>query len=219
MTINDYLNLITSEHRDKPNYIAMVSLDVSPFVQYQNIMTSLIPKYDVDLAVGAQLDVIGQWVGVTRFVSIPISGVYFTWDNVDATGWDYGIWFDPKAPGDISVLPDDVYRNLIKARIAANHWDGTIEGAYKIWAAVFPSLELLIQDNQNMTMNIGLVGGIIDSLTLALLIGGYIPLKPEGVHINSYFIPVNDGPVFAWDVQSEFLDGWDIGSWTREITT
>jgi hypothetical protein len=49
------------------------------------------------------------------------------------------------------------------------------------------------------------------------LTGGYIPLKPEGVRVNEYLVPVDDGPLFAWDIQNDLLDGWETGSWAREI--
>lgn len=218
MIKEDYLNLITSEHRQKPKYIEMVGQIVSLPVHIQDLLTSMVPLFDLDVAIGQQLDVIGEWVGVSRNVNIPSAGVYFSWDADYTLGWDYGSWPPVNAPSTITVLPDDAYRTLIRGKIASNQWDGTTEGAYLIWDRVFPTLKILIQDNQNMTMDIGIYGGIVDSLTLALLTGGYIPLKPEGVHVNEYFIPVNDGPLFAWDVETDFLSGWDTGSWAREIT-
>lgn len=217
ITEDEYLNLITSEHRDKPKFTAMVALDVSPLVRIQNLLESLIPGYDLDLAIGAQLDVIGKWAGVSRNIAVPVTGVFFSWDDDASLGWDYGIWFNENDPGSIVSLPDDVYRTLIRAKIAANNWDGTVEGAYAIWEIMFPDLFILIQDHQNMTMAFILVGHTVDSLTLALLTGGYIPLKPEGVLVSSYVVPANDGPLFAWDTESDFLQGWDVGSWGIEL--
>lgn len=213
----EYLDLITSEHRTKPNYAAMVKVDVSLPVLVQNLMLSMIPLFDADVAVGAQLDIIGKWAGISRDVNIPIPGVYFSWDGAYTVGWDFGTWQGDLSPVEVTVLPDDAYRTLIKAKIAANRWDGTTEGAYAVWESVFTQFTIVIQDYQNMTYALGIVGGIVDSLTLALLTGGYIPLKPEGVQVVTYFIPVNDGKLFAWDVESDQLAGWDTGSWAREI--
>ena len=219
MTLNDYLNLITSEHRTRPNFIATITANVNLALQLQDVYASMIAKFDVDTAVGNQLDIIGEWVGITRNVSIPITGVYFTWDSTFDVGWEYGTWQPATAPVSVTTLPDDAYRTLIKAKIAANVWDGTTEGAYAIWDAVFEGtgVTILIQDNQNMTYALALVGGIIDSLTLALLTGGYIPLKPEGVRVSAYYVSVDSGPVFAWDVDTDTLKGWDEGSWVREL--
>ncbi len=216
--IKDYLDLIPAEHRDKPNFTAMVSYNVQPSVVIQNILLSLIPKYDIDLAEGTQLDDIGYWVGVSRNIAVPVSGVFFSWDGDPSVGWEYGVWQPNGAPTEVTSLPDDVYKTVLKARIAANHWDGTIEGAYKIWDELFTNITILIQDNHNMTMYMAFVGGIVDSLTLALITGGYIPLKPEGVRIAAYFVAVDDGPVFSWDLDSPTLQGWDQGSWMLEVS-
>lgn len=218
MTEADYLALITSEFVGKPKFAATISTDVSPCVQVQDLLAAMIPLFDVDLAVGTQLDIIGVWVGISRNVTIPIEGVYFSWDDTDFDGWEFGIWQGNLTPGAVTVLPDDVYRTLIKAKIAANQWDGTTDGAYAIWDSVFTNITILINDNQDMSYDLAFVGGIVDSLTLALITGGYIPLKPEGVRVNVYYVPVNPGPLFAWDVaETDLLAGWDTGSWAREI--
>lgn len=196
----------------------MVTADVSPMTQVQALLASMIPLFDLDnLPVGNQLDIIGQWVGVSRNLLVPISGVFFSWDDTSADGWEYGIWQDPNNSTAITILPDDVYLTLIRARIAANHWDGTTEGAYKIWAILFPHLNLLIQDNQNMTFAVAIQGTVPDSLTLALLTGGYLPLRPEGVLITEYFVPVDTSPLFGWDIENTYVQGWDQGSWTSEV--
>jgi len=219
MTLNDYLNLVPSANRNQPIFIETLTVNLKAFIQIQNLFTSMIPIFDLDIAVGNQLDIIGQWVGVSRNIAIPISGVYFTWDGTDYTvGWDYGSWQPSNQPVNVTVLPDDSYKSLIKGKIASNHWDGTTEGAYKIWDSLFPTITILIQDNQNMTYDLIIAGGIIDSLTLALITGGYIPLKPEGVRVEAYYVAIDSGPIFAWDLDAPLLQGWDIGSWAREIS-
>jgi len=217
--INDYLNLITSEHRQKPKFIEMISQILALPVHIQNLMVEMqTTLFDIDEnPVGDQLDVIGAWVGASRQVAVPIAGVYFSWEETAEVGWDYGVWAAGEDPANLVLLPDDVYLTLIKAKIAANSWDGTVEGAYVVWSIAFPNITLLIQDNQNMTMTYILVGSIIDSLTLALLTGGYLPLKPEGVLIDKYVVPANDGPFFGWDLETDYIEGWDTGSWGIEL--
>lgn len=217
MIDQNYQGLITSEYKNSTNFLKMISFVTSVYVQIQNLYAAMIPAFDVDLAVGNQLDIIGLWVGISRNVSIPISGVYFSWDGAPSTGWDYGTWRPSSSPVNITSLPDDAFRNLIRAKIAANNWDGTTDGAYAIWDSIFTQFTILIQDNQDMSYNLGVVGGIIDSLTLALITGGYIPLRPEGVRVNEYFVSVDSNPVFSWDVTSALLAGWDTGSWVSGL--
>lgn len=219
MTREEYLSLITSEHRKQPKFEAMVSIGLEAPLQIQSLMTSMIPLFDIDNALGSQLDDIGKWVGLSRNITIPVPSVYLEWDGLASLGWEYGIWQKISDPGTITVLPDDVYKLFLRAKIAANAWDGTTEGAYAIWATVFSNSNILIQDNQDMSIRIAILGGIIDSLTLALLKGGYLPLKPEGVRIEGYITPVDANPFFGWDADTDFLTGWDVGSWGIETPT
>jgi len=216
ITIQDYIDLVPSQHRDKPNFIATLTSLIQPFVDLQNIDFNT--AFDIDFAVGKQLDIIGEWVGVSRRISTPITGVYFSWDDTELTGWDSGTWqgeFDPTSG--LQDLPDDSYRTLLKAKIAANKWDGTIENAYSIWKEVFVNSFIIIEDLQNMSINIGVAGQRLNAVELALLTEGYIPLKPMGVKVNYYMISESGGALFGWDIENDVIAGWDESSWAKEI--
>lgn len=219
VSLSDYTGLITSEHADKPNYMAVVAALMQGSVDQQRQQTKMLADFDLDTAIGAQLDAVGAWVGISRYLIVPLTGVYFTWDDTAFTGWDSGVWqgdFDP-ATG-LASLPDDEYRRLIRAKIAANNWDGLLVSATAIWNQVFNgSQTIIVQDNQDMSMTIGFVGQPLTAVQQALLTGGYFPLKPEGVRIKFYAIPVNTGPLFAWDTNSSTLQGWETGSWAQEL--
>lgn len=195
----------------------MVASDVSAPVRVQDLLSAMIPLFDVDAAVGSQLDIIGQWVGISRNIAIPIPGTFFSWDVSAYLGWDFGIWQDASQPSDITVLPDDVYKTFIKAKIAANRWDGTLQNMYQVWDSVFTDITIFIKDRQDMSYDIGFVGRPVDALTLALIEQGYLPLKPEGVRVNVIYSPIDDNPLFAWDIETDYLAGWDAGSWAREL--
>jgi len=188
---SDYIGLITNQHADKGRFVDTVKLSVAPFVEIQYPASFLaVTYYDVDAGYGAGLDALGKWVGITRYVAVPITGVYFEWGGTAAEGWGSGIWkgqFNP-ASG-ISELPDDVFRRLIRAKIIANRWDGTIDGdrgIYAVLAAAFPGVTANIIDNLDMTMDARIDGAALDSLSLALFMGGYLPIKPSGVGITYY---------------------------------
>lgn len=218
MTTTDYTALITSQHNDKPKFVAMTTSDVEPYVDIENILLNIPSYYDVDTAIGSALDVIGEWVGASRNIPIPLTGVYFEWDSTALVGWDSGSWqgeFDPVSG--LTSLPDDSYRKLIKAKIAANRWDGTIESAYDIWVEIFTDSAIIIQDNQDMSMVVGVAGTKLGAIDQALLTGGYIALKPAGVSISYFAITETDGALFGWDVNNTALAGWDSGQWANEI--
>lgn len=213
-TTQTYLDLITSEHQGQPAFSGTITAVVSVLVQVQTLLASMIDIFDLDLKpVGNQLDIIGQWVGAPRTISNPFSGIFFTWDGVKADGWNFGIWQDPLDPSAIATLPDDIYLTFINAKIAINQWDGTTDGAYAIWATVLPQYNLIIEDLQNMSFVAIIQGTVPDSLTKALITGGFLVPRPEGVRIQDYVFPVDTNPIFAWDCNSVGLNGWDVASW------
>lgn len=213
-TTQQYLDLITSEYQGQPDFQATISAVVSVLVQIQTLLASMIPIFDLDLMpVGQQLDFIGQWVGAPRQINNPFAGVFFTWDDISSDGWDFGIWQQPGSPAAISVLPDDVYLTFILAKIGINRWDGTTEGAYRIWEVVLPQYSLAFQDNQDMSYIVIIQGTVPNSLFKGLIVGGFIVPRPEGVMISDYVLPVDTNPIFAWDSDSTTLNGWDEASW------
>ncbi|MBB3004350.1 hypothetical protein FHX57_006732 [Paraburkholderia tropica] len=218
--LTDYTSLITSEHADKPKFMAMVSLLAQWGVDRRNMLASIPGLFDIDSAIGQQLDFIGEWVGVKRTLSVPLSGVYFSFDTT-SLGFDQGTWLGPYDPttGLVS-LPDSQYRILLYATIAANNWDGTVPDAYNAWSTIFQPLgySILISDNQDMTMDIVLVGPQPDAVTLALFVGGYLNLRPAGVGINNYYLPsVVGSPVFGFDVETTSISGFDVGGWVIAV--
>lgn len=219
-SIDDYISLITSEHRDKPAFVAVITALCQPIVDRINLVKSFPSLYDLDAAGGQQLDVVGEWVGISRLLALPLTDVYFTWGGPAVLGWGSGVWrgeFDPTT-GLVS-LPDDEYRQLIKAKIAANRWTGGILDAEAIWSQVFSGSgrEIIVQDNQDMSMTIGFVGAPLTAVQQALLTGGYFPLKPEGVRVKFYAVPPDTGPLFAWGADSPELQGWGTGRWAQVI--
>lgn len=213
-TPDDYTHLITSQHQ-RSRFIALVAALIEPVTDVHNLLDDLGRAFDVDTAVGAQLDAVGEWVGRSRILAGPLTGVYFEWGK-DGVGWGKGAWkglYDPTTG--LTTLPDDIYRRLLKAKIAANAWDGTIPGAYAVWRAAFADSGSLIvlQDNQDMSMSVGIAGMPLDAVTKRILLDGAIPLKPEGVRIEWYAVTPSGGALFAWGCNGDGLAGWGAGQW------
>lgn len=49
-----YTDLVTSEHADKPRFIASLLAITNPFVDLQAVLADLPADFDLDQAVGAQ---------------------------------------------------------------------------------------------------------------------------------------------------------------------
>lgn len=213
--ISQYTGLITSEHNQKPKFMAVVEALAGTMVDQQNLLASMPGKFDLDNAVGDQLDTIGIWVGISRDVPVPLIGIYFSFDT-DGIGFDQGSWkgpFDPDAG--LTRLDDDTYRLVIRAKIGANHWDGTLGASKSILDSIFGGgTFVFIQDNQDMSMTVAIAGAIPSAVFLSLLKNGVIPLKPEGVRIDVVVVTTVDGaPIFGFDTENELVAGFDVGAW------
>ena len=216
-TVDDYTGLITSEHNQKPKFMATVGALVQGYADLTNALQAMPGAFDLDAAIGVQLDAVGRWVGISRNIATPLTNVYFTLDS-DGLGFDVGIWQGPYDPDTgLTSLDDATYRLLIRAKIAANHWDGTLSGSARVLDIIFPpssGTRIFIVDNGDMSIDIGISGAIPSLVFLALLFGGYIPIKPEGVRINNYIVTTEYGsPVFGFDTDSAYVGGFDVGAW------
>lgn len=196
MAVSDYLGLITSEYNQKPKFMATIQAVCQGFADDQFQLYQFPFLFNLDEAVGDQLDALGEIIGASRRLNAPLP------------------------PSGIVSLDDDDYRTLLKAVVAANHWDGTVPGIYTIWASVFAGnvFDVLVMDYQDMTMAIILLATDLGTVAEALLINGYFDLRPAGVLMLGYFEPSVPGPVFGFDVENTVIQGWDQGAWVIPLT-
>lgn len=159
-----YLNLITSQHKNKPKYMSVVEKLLQPHDSVFELAIGFDDFFDIDLAGGKQQDMLGDIIGRTRVL-------------------DYQ---DEKHP--TGVLDDNSYRNIQKAKIIRNLWNGKIEDLYDKWLNLFGT-PILIKDNQDMSLDIMInIDNSIEMQSLVDLVGsGLIVPKPAGVRLNYKF--------------------------------
>lgn len=211
--VTPYTGLVTSEHNTKAKFMAVISALVQPCADIVAALNSFPALFDIDKATGQQLDYIGQWVGRTRNLKVPITGVFFSLDV--APGLDYGVVWTPYTPtAGLQSLPDDQYRLVLKARILNNQWNGSLSQAYAIYNALFVSSNYVpfVEDNSDLTMYVGFAGQIPDALTLAMLTQGLLNARPAGVQVIGYYTTSANGPIFALDIENANFAGLDVGA-------
>jgi hypothetical protein len=189
MSVENYLALITSEHQDQPHYAAFMSIFLQGQVDNQAVLSGLVQQFDLDVAVGTFLDAIGVRVGRSRYLEVPLTGVYFAWDT-DFVGWDQGAWQGPFAPDYGMIwLPDETYRLLLKSTIAANQWDGSAPSAYHVFSIAYGEGMMELYDNQDMSISMRWVGPDPDAVLSAIIQAGYLSLTPAGVSVTTTIGP------------------------------
>lgn len=186
LPIGYYTSLLTSEYSNASKFKQWMNSVLSILNDISNCLANISSAFDLDAAVGNQLDILGQIIGVERTVS-----------------------FQP-SNGISPVLDDDTYRLLLKATIANNQWDGTIGSLYPIWNSLFPGGHITILDNQNMTADI-IMTGAFSSIVQDLISNGLIVPRPQTV---AYQYSFGNLPMFGFDLENEFIAGWDTGKWS-----
>lgn len=209
-----YVDLITSDHRGKPKFEAMVGMVSDSFFGVTSSLYSLPAAFDLDYAAYKQLDAVGEWIGLKRGVKTPIDGVYFSLD-IDGLGLDQGYLkgkYDPIEG--ITNLDDETYRMALRAKIGANHWDGTTTGLNKILGLIFPQGTVAFaQDNQDMSMSFYLYGALPAQVIISLFKGGYLSIKPAAVRVTGYYKPsVDNTAFFGLDSDGDYVKGLDEGA-------
>ena len=138
-----YSNLLIVQYHNCPKAIATVKLHIG------TLLSNMIPWklrdlcLNVDKSVGKQLDIIGEWVGVNRYISIDRYQyeswyAYIDWDNESEPNSEQGglrdwsnvqLKIDGKFLGYEHLvttqkgLNDDIFRYLIKLKIIKNNID------------------------------------------------------------------------------------------------
>lgn len=198
-TLDEYIDLIPGQNISKPNFVSVVSLSVQPFVDISNFLLSITTLRDMDTSQWGQLDDIGQWVGLSRDLKATSPGIYV-----------------PPPPVGVVPLIDDDYRILLRGKVGSNQWDGTVSRAYLKLTYIFglTGSVLFMIDHQDMSMTVAVAGTVPSASFQAALVGGYMQVRPCGVQANYIFPTAPGGPLFGFDIQNQFISGFDTGVWS-----
>lgn len=179
-----YLSLIPAQHRKAVGFMTWIDTLLSLSDPVYKVGVFLDAFFDIDNAIGGQLDILGTILGVSRVLN-----------------------YEP--PQGLSpVLTDELYRLILKCKIVKNHWDGKEETLYRLWATIFDT-PIIIQDNQDMSFDAVIVSPVTSMIRVRELAEhGYIVPKPEGVRIK--FAYLEKGPIFAYDSDTSMLKGYNL---------
>ena len=195
-----YTGLLTSQYSESYKLKRLLFTLLKKFDDVSQVLVRMDTALDLDSAVGIQLDMLGAIAGASRTLG-----------------------FQPSF-GVSPVLDDASYRIYIKAKIAQNQWDGTLTSLYAIWAYLFPTVRIVVADNQNMTATL-FIGGLPSTILIDMIAGyavsgalsgtvhdGLIVPRPEGVEYTFNLVTL---PVFGFGlVDTPYVAAWGVGKWS-----
>ena len=214
-TLAQYLARITPAHAGKSDFMATVAATMGPIADAAAFLATVQPAFDLDSAVGVQLDVCGLWEGRSRNIPVPLPNPWLSLDD-PVRGLDRAPLYIPGVSTGValSALDDPTYRRLLYAKRAANSWDGTATSAQAILTAFvnFQGTLLFVEDKGDMTMAVCIAGKLPPIVDLEILGQNLIPLKPQGVELDVYVTSVDGAPLFGCDVENALISGCDVGA-------
>jgi hypothetical protein len=196
--ITSYSNLITSEHNQKPNFMNVVGVIVGAAADAVASTQIIQPSFNLNTAVGNQLDVLGLWIGQSRKIDNVLLIGFFGFSEV-STGLPDGlqetfgeltdasiggIWFNlGQADSGSTILNDIAYLTILKAKIVKNQWNGTVSGIENALQFI-TGVACSVTDTGNLSLSIN-VPLPITPLEQALLESLDLIPRPAGVKISS----------------------------------
>ena len=212
--MSDYIdgnvsNLII-QYGQKSNAVATVTAYSEEFEVIYDNASLLDYAYDVDNAVGKQLDIIGKIVGINRNVPFAVPKNYFGFDG-HLNAYPFGSKFNVviayplkskfEFPYTDGFLNDSDYRLFIKAKIVRNN--ATSKGIDSSNLSIQNAVDYLfnskayIVDNKDMTMTL-YIDSSYDSSKLTYLENLDLLPRPQGVRYNT-FVSYQDGITFGFN--------------------
>ena len=174
---------VYNQYRDKENavkwYNITPTLGQNFITAYGDIKTS----YDIDTNFGEQLNIIGRVIDIDRGIIGTVNFPVFECgdETVEAGNTEAQCSF--RFLSDSSDLEDQYFRPLLKAKVAKNTSNATIDSIISATKIILSSNQnVKLRDSEDMTVTIEIYDGLSD-IDRVLLTKDIIP-RPQGVKLR-----------------------------------
>lgn len=189
MIPSEYEDLLIIQYADKPKAAATVALLVNQYKKVFDLLESFDINFDLDSAIGKQLDIIGKIVGISRNIEGVIPKIFFGFSlNPNARSFGNASFYTlDQEKYSSTQLSDPDYRFFIRMKIAKNHAKVTMadndnRNLNSVILAMFDGYSYVV-DNKDMTTTIYIENSPKAYLLPYLKSLNLIP-SPQGVGIK-----------------------------------
>lgn len=161
MNTDDYLSLITSQHKTKPKFMASVKASIDPLVDCIDCLDGLNEKFDIETASGDQLQILADWLGAPNSIPNSIPTPFFGFQGQSASlpmretddpSFIGGYWRESGVSGFSALkMSKQLFKRVAKASILLNHSDCSQDSAKQIISLVTDKA-FKFTDNFDMTI-------------------------------------------------------------------
>lgn len=195
--VENYKDLLIIQYRDKPKAAATIESLVNRALS-DGIIFDVRDGFNLDTAIGVQLDILGKYIGLDRNLSASIisnDDAFGLTDSMDFASSDESFGFVDSADFSSSTggflstdeiisttqISDDAYRELLKFQIINNNSNGSLKGIDDNILVYFGTQIVASTDN-DMTITY-FVDSDIGQLASIAIEKKVLP-KPMGVGVN-----------------------------------
>lgn len=188
--INEYLGLVTSQHRQKTKFIESIRVAITPIVGCQNLLSKMSELHDLETATGNSLEQLALWTGTPLIIPGAVQLEYFGFIDQE-NAMTFGETDDPSIGGYFresgqsgtgGLTPaGDFLRRLIKARILKNKSTGNINETKAILELALNHGHFKVFDNKDMTVTFKNLATQFTTMQ-RILVQMFFPL-PAGVEL------------------------------------
>lgn len=202
---------IYAQYRTKPKAVAWYQITRKLAAELEDPATAVRVMYNIDTAVGEQLNIIGRIVVVDRTFTGEVAlnpGLFAEPDGAefgDTEAVFAALYVDQDCK-----MSDDLYRLVIKSKIIKNNSDATVESILYGMNFLLPNADVLrVTDGEDMSFSVEFYGRITNLERWALLNAKLVP-KPQGVRFNGFlegldYVQFGDDTEEFGDTSAEFV--------------
>lgn len=189
---------IYAQYRDKPKAVAWYNIVPTQAAQIETVLDDIRYSYDIDANEGAQLDVIGNIVDISRL---------------------YRTKFEEITPPFIvdGAVDDEVYRLLLKSKILKNNSDATLDTILDSIQFISDATNAMVLDHRDMSFSLVFKNALTDKERYILNVFDIVP-RPQGVRFRGF---VEEGNASQYGSGVQYNDGTQygryFGAYFREV--
>jgi hypothetical protein len=190
---SDYRDLLIKQYWDKPKARAEIELQAGTWSRAFDWLKSFISEFDLDLATGARLDIIGRIVGQPRLIPNALARVFFgfadnpnagTFNNKEGTVVGAAPFKDKWERAYTTYeLNDNQYRLFLRAKIVRNTAGPQLPNINAAISTLFDGAAYVV-DNNDMRLTLH-VSPLYDEQTLIAILRSDLLPKPAGVSYDT----------------------------------
>lgn len=181
-------NRIYAQYADKSKAVEWFNIVPDIGDELSTAFESVRNSYDIDTNSGEQLNVIGRIVGIDRSFE---SSVFYKADTRFGAGnkasrfGGVGARFNNNGSTISSDVSDSIFKVLIKAKIAKNNSDSTLDGIVHALTYITNSAPIQVIDDEDMSFSV-VFGTVLNDIERFVFDTFDIVPKPQGVKFSGY---------------------------------